>query len=272
MLNGIAVVQMTSSAQVSKNLEIVQALIQEAAQKGAKLVVLPEMFPSLGEKLKIAEEYGNGPIQHFLSTQAQTNKIWIVAGTMPIKNEHPTKVRATCLVFNSEGKEVARYDKIHLFDVYVNEKEIHQESDVIEAGNKIVVIDTPIGKLGLSVCYDVRFPELYRELLDRGAEIIAIPSAFTVPTGELHWHVLTRARAIENICYVVAACQGGKHDNGRETYGHSLIIDPRGKILSEMDQHNSGVLVENIDLDYLGECRKKMPVEQHRSVAAWVDK
>lgn len=268
MLTGIAVVQMTSSMNLYENLEVASTLIQEAAQKGAKLVVLPEMFPLFGEKetdkIKIAEDYRHGPIQHFLSTQAKENNIWIVGGTIPIKTENSKKVRAACLVFNADGKEVTRYDKIHLFDVYVNKNEVHQESDTVEPGDKIVVIDTPVGKLGLSVCYDIRFPELYRKLLEKGAEIIAIPSAFTVPTGELHWHVLTRARAIENLCYVAAACQGGKHENGRATYGHSLIIDPRGKILSELDQHNSGVLVENIDLDYLRECRKKMPVEQHR--------
>lgn len=263
----VAAIQMTSSGEVQKNLEEAQRLIQQAVDEKAKLIVLPENFALMGktesDKLTASEALGNGRIQDFLSTQAKQHRIWIVGGTIPIKSSHQ-KVYNTCLVYNDQGQQVACYHKIHLFDAQVKPGiEVYEESKTIEAGKEIVVLDTPIGRLGLAVCYDIRFPELFRLLAKQGAEIIAIPTAFTAKTGIAHWEVLTRARAIENFCYVIGSCQTGKHENGRETFGHSLIIDPWGTVLSCLPE-KPGAITAEISLDRLREIRDNFPVHQHR--------
>lgn len=264
----IAAIQMCSSHIIEDNLAVAAKLIEQAANNGAKLVVLPEMFAIMGTdqqgKVNARESYGEGPIQSFLAKTAKKHAIWIVAGTLPLISEIPTKIRAACLVFNSEGIVVARYDKIHLFDVAVSATEVYQESATTEPGQDIVVIDTPVGKLGLAVCYDLRFPELFRALMQRGAEIIAIPSAFTVPTGEAHWELLIRARAVDSLAYMIGACQGGTHSSGRQTFGHSLIVDPWGAILARKDSLEPGVIGATVDLERLKKIRTAIPLLQHQ--------
>ncbi len=253
---------MTSSDHLEDNLFQAARLIAQAAREGSSLVILPEMFSLFGlsshDKVTIQETYGSGVIQDFLSRQARENNIWIVGGTIPIKSSTPDKIFAACLVFNHEGIVVARYEKIHLFDVCVEGKE-YRESDTVEAGNEIVVVDTPVGKLGLAVCYDLRFSEMFRALVEKGAEIIAIPTAFTVSTGEAHWEILMRARAIECQCYVIGACQTGTHASGRETYGHSMIIDPWGTILNALPK-GVGCISAEINLNHLVSVREKIPM------------
>lgn len=263
----VAAIQMTSSTTVSDNLATTAHWIANAAKQQAKLVVLPENFALMAQNkeqlLQQQECFGQGVIQDFLADQARRHHIWIVGGTIPISHDDKQHVRSACLVFSAEGKCVARYDKIHLFDVIVvPEKEEYHESEKIAPGQEIVTIDSPFGKLGLAVCYDVRFPELFRQLLLRDAEIFLLPSAFTVPTGKAHWEVLNRARAIENGAYMIAAAQVGKHANGRETYGHSMIIDPWGKILAVLPQ-GEGLILAEINLDYLRDVRTRLPMRQH---------
>ena len=200
-------------------------------------------------------------IQDYLSKLTNKYKIWVIAGSLPIKHSE-YKVKASSLVFDDKGVIVARYDKIHLFDVKVSDEESHRESFTIEPGSELVVVDTPVGKVGLSICYDLRFPELYRQLVLKGAEIFTIPAAFTAVTGVAHWEVLLRARALENLCYVLAPNQGGKHDNGRNTYGHSMIVDPWGKIHKELDE-GFGLISEDIDLLRLRQLRKQFPCNDH---------
>ncbi len=260
-----AVVQMVSSSQVASNLTALQSYFSEAQAADAKLLVLPENFAFMGkqetDKLAIAEIYGKGDIQEAVARCAKQYKMWVIAGTLPLKGES-SRVRSSCLVYDDAGKCVARYDKIHLFDVRVSDEEAHQESHTIEPGDKVVVVDTPIGRVGLTVCYDLRFPELYQQLLLQGAEVFAIPSAFTAVTGAAHWDILCRARAVENLCYVLAANQGGVHDNGRHTYGHSMIIDPWGSVIAEQ-QKESGVVAADIDLSRLRQLRKMFPCNEH---------
>jgi len=231
-----AAIQMASGPQVSANLLEAEKLIAEAAKAGAKLVALPENFAIMGmhelDKVKVREPDGSGPIQDFLSGVAKKHAVWVVGGTIPLAANDPNKVRATCLIYDDQGKRVTRYDKIHLFDVSVPDtSEEYRESDSVEAGEESCVIDTPFGKLGIAVCYDLRFPEFFRPMSLRNLDIIVIPSAFTAKTGAAHWEVLLRARAIENLCYVIAPNQGGFHMNGRQTHGHSMIIDPWGVVL-----------------------------------------
>jgi len=269
MLNRVAAIQMTSTSDVKTNLEQAAELIAYAAKQNAKLAVLPENFVLMGknetDKLNIKETFGTGPIQTFLAEQAKKHNIWIVGGSIPIAATQPDKVYNTCLVYNDQGQCIARYDKIHLFDVQVSDTETYLESQVIAAGDKIVVIDTPVGRLGLAICYDIRFSELFRTMQEKGAEIFALPTAFTVPTGQAHWEVLTRARAIENFCYLIAACQTGTHDSGRKTYGHSEIVEPWGTVITHLDQ-GKGVIVADIDLEKLHQIRKKIPVDKHRKI------
>lgn len=267
-MSNIAAIQMNSTADLHENLLQAKKLIAEAAQKGAQLAVLPENFALMGkheeDKLKIKENFGGGVIQDFLAAQAIQNKIWIVGGTIPINSTNPDKVYATCLIYNTHGECVARYDKIHLFDVNVSSKnEIYEESRSITPGDKIIVIPTPMGKLGVAICYDIRFPELLRAMHAQHVEIIALPTAFTKTTGQAHWEILTRARAIENLCYFVGACQTGIHANGRQTYGHSVIIDPWGKVLAELTD-GVGVITSAIDLKQLHELRQRFPALQHK--------
>ncbi|MDP1932780.1 MAG: carbon-nitrogen hydrolase family protein [Gammaproteobacteria bacterium] len=274
-----AVVQMVSSGNIHANLASAERLIGDAAAAGAVLVVLPENFAVLdgGPLSQYAESEGdtNALLQGFLAKQARKHSIILVAGTMPMATR-PTisggavetvtdgRVRPSCLVYSPEGLLMARYDKMHLFDVEVADKQAqYMESRSFESGDRVVTLATPLGKLGLSICYDLRFPELYRRLLEEGTEIITVPSAFTNVTGEAHWEVLLRARAIENQCYVVAANQGGLHNASRETYGHSMIVDPWGRVVARVEK-GEGIAVAEIDLDQLHELRRKMPVQSHR--------
>ncbi len=215
-----AVVQMVSGSDLAANLASAGRLIEQAAQAGARLVALPENFALLGrreqDKLAVAEPDGAGPIQDFLAEMAQRHGIYLVGGTIPLRGADPQRVRAACLLHGPDGRRLARYDKIHLFDVEVADGgERYRESASIEPGNAVVTVDTELGCIGLAVCYDLRFPELFRALLARGAEILVLPSAFTETTGAAHWHLLCRARAVENLCYLLAPGQGGQHDNGR---------------------------------------------------------
>jgi len=261
----IAVGQMTSSVHVADNLEIAKNLIMEARETGASLIVLPENFAFMAkketDKYHIAEHFGQGVIQDTISQWAKRYSIWILAGTIPLKGSGK-QVRSASLIYDDKGHCVARYDKIHLFDVKVSEQESHQESLTVERGTQIVVVDSPVGKIGMSVCYDLRFPELYQQLILRGAEIITVPSAFTAVTGALHWEVLLKARAIENLIYVIAANQSGQHENGRRTYGHSMIIEPWGKTLAEK-KDGSGLISADIDLEWQKKIRTQFPSIDH---------
>ena len=260
-----AVIQMISTPVVKENLQSLNVLFLQAKEAGADLLVLPENFAFMGmadqDKINIAETYGEGEIQEKVSQLAEHYGLWVIAGTLPLKCSKK-KVTASCLVFDEKGRTAARYDKIHLFDVRLSENEVYQESLTIEPGDAVVVVDTPVGCVGLSICYDLRFPELYRQLVLKGAEIFSIPSAFTAVTGLLHWETLLRARAIENLCYVLASNQGGLHGNGRHTYGHSVIIEPWGTILAEQPI-DAGVVVADIDLKRLQTLRRQFPCNEH---------
>ena len=263
----IAAVQMASGPNVGANLIETKRLIELAVSAGARLIVLPENFAHMGLKeediFKIKEQPGSGKIQEFLSQQARSHKIWLVGGSVPLSCANPHKVRAACIVYDDKGKAVSRYDKIHLFDVHIQETgEKYTESMTIEAGETAVLISTPFGKLGLGICYDLRFPELFRELMSQGMEILAIPSAFTAITGKAHWEALVRARAIENLCYVVAAAQGGYHLNGRETHGDSMIVDPWGIVLDRLPR-GSGMVVADFDRGRLLSIRRNFPAIDH---------
>jgi len=265
----VAAIQMASGPQVAANLNEAARHIGKAAAGGARLVVLPENFAIMAQqdadRLAAAEHDGQGPIQEFLAAQARTHGVWLVGGTIPLKASDPNRVRAACLLLNDLGERVARYDKIHLFDVNLDNGELYNESASIEPGDTPVVVDTPFGKLGLAVCYDLRFPELFRQLLEQGAELFAVPSAFTVRTGRAHWEVLVRARAVENLSYVIAAAQGGYHVNGRETYGDSMIVNPWGEVLDRLAR-GSGVVLADLDRRYFEHTRTSFPSIQHRKL------
>lgn len=260
----VAAIQMCSTNSLDHNLSTASALIAQAAAQGAELAVLPEMFVMLGcdssEKINLKETAGAGKIQDYLSNLAIQQNIWIVAGTIPIACQNQNKIRAACIVFNNHGKQVARYDKRHLFDATLSTTEVYKESDTTEAGDDIVVIKTPVGNLGLAVCYDIRFPEHFHELSIRGAEIIAIPSAFTIKTGEAHWALLTRSRAIDTFCYILGACQGGTHSNGRKTWGHTMIVNPWGDVVDESLNPDQSIAYATIDLEKLHEIRSQIPI------------
>ena len=267
-MTNVAAIQMASGPNVMANLAEAEKLIQIAVQQQASLVVLPENFAIMGtaetDKVKIAETYGEGPLQSFLAEQAKKHDIWLVGGTVPLKCRDPAKVSAACLVFDNEGRRVARYDKIHLFDVTIEASdESYTESETITAGDQAVVIDSPFGRLGIAVCYDLRFPELFRALVSEGMELCVLPSAFTSLTGKMHWESLLRARAIENLCYLVAADQGGYHVGGRETHGDSMIVDPWGVVLNRLP-HGTGVVVAEIDRERLAHTREMFPALSHR--------
>ena len=266
-----AVVQMVSTADVKTNLDTAADLIRQAVADRAEFLVLPENFPFMGreerDKIRILEPYGKGPIQNFLGIEAKKHSVWIMGGTIPLKANVPDKVRAASLLYNPEGNCVARYDKMHLFDVSVGNggNEIYNESGTIEAGNEITVAETPFGNIGMSVCYDLRFPELYRAMHTHDVNIITVPSAFTATTGKAHWESLLRARAVENLCYVIASNQGGRHTNQRETWGHSMIINPWSEILAIIE-YGQGIACADIDLDQLKSLRNRFPVLQHRKI------
>ncbi len=263
-----AAIQMASSPSVRANLLEADKLIGEAAKAGAKLIALPENFAIMGmaesDKVKQKEAAGSGVIQDFLMHTAKKYAVWIVAGTIPIATVDENKIRAACLIYNAEGACIARYDKIHLFDVRLPETgEEYFESAAIEAGNKPLVVDTPFGKLGVAICYDLRFPELFRDMADLGVEIVVVPAAFTAETGAAHWEVLLRARAIENLSYIIAPAQGGFHLNGRKTFGHSMIIDPWGIVL-DCYKTGGGFVCADIDRERIEKIRNTFPVLKHR--------
>lgn len=264
----LAAVQMASGPNVNANLLEAGRLIATAAKAGASLVVLPENFALMGmtesDKVVQREQDGQGPIQEFLAEQAARHKVWLVGGTIPLAAHAADKIRAACLVLDDRGHRVGRYDKIHLFDVHVEESgEHYTESETIEPGDEPVVVDTPFGRLGLAVCYDLRFPELFRRLAAEGMEILALPAAFTATTGRAHWEVLVRARAVENLCYVVACAQGGYHVNGRETHGDSMVVDPWGIVLDRLPR-GSGVVMARVEPPRLKTLRRSFPALQHR--------
>ena len=262
----MAAIQMASGPHVAANLAEAERLIQIAVASGAKLVALPEYFAIMGlkdtDKVAAREEPGKGPIQKFLSTQAKKHGIWLVGGSVPLDCGNMRKVYNSSLVYDDKGHQVARYDKIHLFGLNLG-NEHYREETTIKPGNSVVVVDSPFGRLGLSICYDLRFPELYRAMSD--VDIILIPAAFTATTGKAHFETLVRARAIENLAYVIAPAQGGYHLSGRETHGDSMIVDPWGNVLDRLPR-GSGVVVAGINRDYQQSLRKSLPALDHRSL------
>lgn len=265
-----AAIQLATGTNIGANLLEAEKLAAAAAKDGANLIVFPENFAFMGNSCKemtpLCETDGDGPLQDFLSQTAKKLGVWLVGGTIPMEANDASKMRAACLLYNAQGERVARYDKAHLFDVnLVETNEEYIESDSIEPGDKVVVVDTPFGRLGLAVCYDLRFPELFRAMLDKGAEIITLPSAFTAITGKAHWEVLVRARAIENLAYVIASAQGGFHINSRETYGHSMIVDPWGSILAEQ-QRGNGYIMATLNPEFQHSTRRNFPCIDHRKL------
>ena len=264
----VAALQMCSTPHIDDNLAQAEKLIREATKQNAELVVLPEMFAIIGapsgDTVAAKEVFGHGRIQDFLLQQAKKNNLWLIGGTIPLACQNSEKIRAASLMISPEGRCVGRYDKMHLYDANISATEIYRESNSTEPGETPIVVDTPLGKIGLTVCYDVRFPELFRALVDLGAEIFSLPSAFTVTTGGAHWELLTRARAVENACYVIGACQGGQNSAVRRTYGHSLIVDPWGQMIAHKKDDAIGVIVADINLDEVYRIRQAMPALKHR--------
>jgi predicted amidohydrolase len=260
----VAAVQMVSTPRVEENLQAAASLIAEAVVQGAELVALPEYFPIMGlresDKVGVREADGAGPIQEFLAATARQHGIWLVGGSLPLEASSPDKMLNSSLVYNPQGERVARYDKIHLFG-FQKGKERYNESATIEAGNQPLAFDTPFGRLGVTICYDIRFPELYRRLGE--PDLVIIPAAFTETTGRAHWEILLRARAIENQCYVLAVAQGGKHENGRETHGNSMLIDPWGEIMARQDK-GAGVVIGELDHARIADVRASLPALRHR--------
>jgi nitrilase len=262
----VAAVQMVSSPNVDENLETARRLLAEAADKGAKLVTLPEYWPIMGmsdtDKVGHAEQPGRGLIQEFMAAQARQHGIWLIGGTMPIASGDAGRVLNTTLVYDPEGQPVSRYDKIHLFG-FTKGDETYDEARTIVPGAAVGTFEAPFGRVGLSVCYDLRFPELYRAMGE--CALIVVPAAFTHTTGMAHWEVLLRARAIENQCYVLASAQGGTHRNGRRTFGHSMLIGPWGEVRSQLPE-GEGVVVGDIDTAFLAEVRQSLPALKHRKM------
>jgi len=262
----IAAIQMSTGPKIAGNLEEAARLLEIAAAQGAKLAALPEYFCIMGmedaDKVAVREQVDSGPIQEFLSNIAKRLGIWLVGGSVPLVSSKPDKVRNSCLVYDDKGKQVARYDKIHLFGLELG-NERYAEEETIEAGCEVVALETPFGRIGLSICYDLRFPELYRSMGQ--VDIIFAPAAFTATTGKAHWETLIRARAIENLAYVVAPAQGGYHINGRETHGDSMIVDPWGVVLNRLPR-GAGVVVAEINPEYQASLRNSLPALNHRTL------
>ena len=268
----IAAIQMNSGEDVAANLTRARRALRSAAADGWSLAVLPENFARMGRKeadrIAMTEEDGAGPLQDFLAAEAARSGIWIVGGTIPVKSEDSKRPYAASLVFDGSGRQVGRYDKVHLFDVRVPEsEEAYRESRSTMPGAKPLLIDAPWGVLGVAVCYDLRFPELFRWMSQEGMDVLAVPSAFTFRTGAAHWETLLRARAIENLCYLVAAAQAGTHPGGRQTYGHSMVVDPWGHVLAEA-AGRPGIVSALIDTAHLKRLRQQFPVLEHRRFAA----
>ena len=262
---GVAAVQMVSGGDVAANLAQAGSLVAAAARGGASLVLLPEYFGILGthasDKVRLAERDGDGPQQAFLSRTAREHGIVLVGGSVPIACDDPTRVRSACLAYGADGSRLARYDKIHLFR-FAHGDEAYDETRTIERGNEVVALDAPFGRVGLTICYDLRFPELYRALGD--CALVCVPSAFTWTTGSAHWHLLLRARAVENQTWVLAAAQGGVHENGRRTYGHSMLVDPWGEVAAERAEDGPGVVAGLCDPARTQDVRAKLPAHAHR--------
>jgi deaminated glutathione amidase len=268
-----AAVQMNSQADVGKNLERADMLIAEAARQGARLIVLPENFAFMGgeddERLRVAERLDDeepGTIRKFLETNSKRHEAWIIAGGLPEASVDAARVHNTCLVVAPDGSVKARYRKIHMFDVEVGDGQRYRESASCAPGDEPIVADAAGARVGLSICYDVRFPELYRALVSDGAEVLVVPAAFTLATGKDHWHVLLRARAIESQCYVIAAAQWGAHPKGRRTYGKSCIIDPWGEVIAQASE-GEGVTCAPLDPAYLRQVRTSLPSLTHRRLS-----
>lgn len=268
----VAVVQMVSGCSVDANLAVAQRWVAQAAAQGAELVVLPEYFCGMGQrdtdKLAWAEQWGDGRIQRQLSAWAKAYGVWLVGGTLPLVSEEPSHVLNTLAAWNPEGVCVARYDKIHLFR-FQTERERYDESAVITPGRQPVVLEVTdrqhqVWRIGLSVCYDLRFPELYRYYAQQHVDAVVVPSAFTATTGQAHWEVLLRARAIENQCFVLAAAQGGHHENGRDTWGHSMVVDPWGHVVAQRVQDGEGMALAVLDCGLLQQVRSRLPALEHR--------
>jgi deaminated glutathione amidase len=265
----VAAVQMNSGNEPKANLAAAGRLLQLASSQGAGLAVLPENFSLMarhdGERRAHAEPDGSGPVQDFLAATAARLRMWVVAGSVPIARGEGERNAQACLVYDAAGKRVARYDKIHLFDVELPGRgETYRESSTMAAGDAVVALDTPAGRLGLSICYDVRFPELYRKLQLAGAQWFIVPAAFTAASGEAHWEVLLRARAVENLCYLVASAQCGEHPSGRRTWGHSMIVDYWGRVLAGLPE-GEGVITAAIDLAAQADARARFPALAHRA-------
>jgi nitrilase len=264
----IAAVQMVSGPQVAANLDTAGRLVGEAVSRGARLVVLPEYFPIIGaadeDRVRAAEademDGSGGPVQRFLADTARRHGIWLVGGSIPLRSTRPGKMMNSSVVYSPDGKRVARYDKIHLFG-FTKGNEHYDEASFIEPGHELVVVDTPFARIGLSICYDLRFPELYRRM--GPLDLILVPAAFTETTGRAHWEILLRARAIENQCYVMAIGQGGVHPNGRETHGNSMVIDPWGTILDRLPK-GEGVVIADLDPAFIAQTRQSLPALTHR--------
>ena len=262
----IAAVQMCSRQDRVENLARAQALLEDAAQQGAQLIALPENFSFMdreGNKLQVVEDLDDGPTVRMLRDFAAAHSVVVVGGSVPLRADNDAKVTNTCLVFDTDGTLAARYDKMHLFDISLNAEHVYKESRYIEAGTEVVTFEAFGHTMGLSICYDVRFPELYRQLMLRGSKVLFVPAAFTVPTGKDHWAALLRARAIENQCYVVAPAQYGRHNEHRETYGRTMIIDPWGQILAQAPDRDGIIITTDLDLDYLDDIRQRLPCLEH---------
>jgi len=262
----IAAVQMVSTPSVERNLEAATRLIAEAAAAGAGLVALPEYFCLMGarddDKLRVAEHPGDGPIQHALAAAARAHRVWLVGGTLPLRSSDAAHALNSCIVFDPAGQPAARYDKIHLF-AFDSGREQYDEGRTLHAGSDPVALQAGPLRVGLSICYDLRFPELYRALMRPPCDLLCVPSAFTYTTGKAHWELLLRTRAVENQCYVLAAAQGGKHENGRRTWGHSLIAGPWGDVVA-LREEGEGVVVAEVDLEHLATVRTQLPALAHR--------
>jgi len=260
----IAAVQMVSGPDIAQNLRVADALVAEAAAGGARLVALPEYFPLISgnetDKVRAREKDGAGPLQDFLRETAVRHKVWLVGGSIPLEASLPEKVRNSCLAYDDAGRRVARYDKIHLFG-FTRGTERYNESQTIEAGSQVVAFDSPVGRVGLSICYDLRFPELYRAM--GAVDLLVVPAAFTHTTGQAHWELLLRARAVENLCYVLASAQGGTHPSGRRTWGDSMVVDPWGEVLGRLAE-GPGVVTAEMDAARIAELRASLPALQHR--------
>lgn len=265
-LSRIAAVQLVSGPDIAENLREVERLVAEAAARGAQLIALPEYFPLISgsetDKVRARERDGAGPLQDFLRETAMKNRIWLVGGSIPMEASVPDKVRNTCLVFDAAGNRVARYDKVHLFG-FQHGTERYNESHTIEAGGNAVAFASPFGRIGLSICYDLRFPELYRAMGE--VDLLVVPAAFTRTTGQAHWELLLRTRAVENLCYVMAAAQGGTHPSGRQTYGDSMIVDPWGIVLDRLPK-GPGLVVADMDRARIAELRASLPALEHRTI------